>query len=73
MLVPNIISQEETEKRLQVKHKNTNFSYYSADYGLIDKEKILSRHETKLKNYVDQIAKNPYDSEKFESLVRKSF
>ena len=35
MFVPNDISNEEIQKRLMVKQKKTNFSYFSADYGVI--------------------------------------
>lgn len=35
LFVPKDISNEENQKRLMVKQKKTNFSYFSADYGVI--------------------------------------
>ena len=73
LFVPNDISQEETEKRLHIKHKNTHFTYFSAKNSLINKENILSRKETKLIKHLEKNSENPYDPNKIESLARKSF
>lgn len=49
MFVPNDISKEEIQKRLKVYQKKTNFSYFSADYGLINKENALLQKPTNVK------------------------
>jgi chromosome segregation ATPase len=73
MFVPNDISNEEIQKRLMVKQKKTNFSYFSADYGLINKENALERKPTNSKKHMEKTTVNPYDSSKYESLARKTF
>lgn len=73
MFVPNDISDEEIQKRLKVKQKKTNFSYFSADYGLINKENALEQKLTNVKKHMDHTTVKPYDSSRYESLARKTF
>ena len=73
MFVPNDISNEENQKRLMVKQKKTNFSYFSADYGVINKENALERKPTNAMKHVDVPTVNPYHSSNYESLARKTF
>ncbi|PWA53148.1 hypothetical protein CTI12_AA448460 [Artemisia annua] len=73
MFNPPHIDKEEIQKHLNVKQKKTNFSYFSADYNLINKQNVLSRKQTNVEKHVDQVTDNTYDSSKYESLARKNF
>lgn len=73
MFVPNDILNDENQKRLMVKQKKTNFSYFITDYGVINKENALERKPTNAMKHVDVPTVNPYLSSNYESLARKTF
>ena len=56
-----------------VKQKKTNFSYFSDDYGVINKENALEQKPTNAMKHVDVPTVNPYLSSNYERLARKTF